>query len=479
MTGQLLGTLPFTAGKIKMPKLRLKNSFPSPLNLMTAVLCFSFAVALAKPAIAYLTDHKEIRAEFTTDFGFPMAWATTNHDNAELVDHTIGLDFLCEDVYVRAAGATLRLYTQISPEEVTSRVYGFPPLMAVVKLWILFLPTPKAMAVWALLVLLSVFLCSFYSLKLFRKFPSPGKSPYEYHSLVFLSFLFTFSYPSLFSFERGGNDITVLWLILAACYGFMKKRWWLVGASMMIAALLKIFPGVALAAVLFAAGTAIFGSFFEKDSTVKTTLRKNAFQVLVGAALAAVAAIFPLWEAYRYYFTKQIFLISKNLMKFFSTDTGINHSLKTAFGNQGYAIGGFLFFCGALALAFFVYGLWKSKKEDAILKYQSLFSLTYLSLLCVYLPNINSFDYNLILGIPFFCLVVFTPDSPQKKLITVASAVLLLGMTLPRWMSACFWPENGKRYSFFLVLQLAGLVPLAVSQLWMVFSNRRTGKQPA
>lgn len=162
---------------------------------------------------------------------------------------------------------------------------------------------------WTALLILTLLSLPFFWLK------TPNlKLGLLYFSLACLSLVQANSYYAL---ERGGTDITFLIAWMIASYFALKEKWFLSGSFMALAALLKLYPVMAIFPILL-------GLLFQEKEKIKSAFFKTRlFYICLGLATTGglvLALDYQLWSTF-------IFKVLPHEAKFHIGTNAIGHSL--------------------------------------------------------------------------------------------------------------------------------------------------------
>lgn len=209
--------------------------------------------------------------------------------------------------------------------------------------------------------------------------------------------------PSFFALERGGTDIIFIIPWTMAMFFGLKDLWIFSGIFMAIAALLKIYPVMAIAPI-------IFGLFLTEKN--KVNFLKCALAI-IATVIIAFAFDWDLWKIF-------VFEILPREAKLTIGTNTIGHSLIGPFSK---------FFVYPLMIGFWILfaRLFAIKNNH----YKKIAFAGTLALSTYF--NGHSFDYNLIAVFPFIYLsyeLYLDSESPLKDNPQVMWAVILLSLTL-------------------------------------------------
>lgn len=207
--------------------------------------------------------------------------------------------------------------------------------------------------------------------------------------------------PSYFAIERGGTDIVFLIPWMIAAYFGIKNKWFLSGIFMSLAALLKVYPAMAIMPIML-------GLLFEEKS--KTHFIKCAAAGIITAAII-VALDLELWKTF-------ILTVIPYETKFTIGTNAIGHSLIGPFSK---------IFVYPVMIMFW----WLFAQLFALKNYKKLAFAGTLALSTYF--NGHSFDYNLITFFPFFYLCVemyFDLNSNLRKDWRLMWGIIILCLTI-------------------------------------------------
>ena len=264
----------------------MKKEFLRMDGVLAGILALSALLALLAP------QQFERDRVFGMDFGIPTKWygspSDMRPDCAGVPENSIGLDFLNIDSCLRSLGTGPELYMRDCPCDPFRRPYTYPPLMTFLFSWVLWVSTPTAVKIWTSLVFALVFLNAYLLCGFWRPDVSPRRR-------ALVSLLLTFSYPSVFSYQRGNHDVLVLSLLTAGAFLFREKHWFRLGALLALAGLLKIYP-----APLFVSMAFVLGILAAAPATRKEFL-PAAKSFLLGGAVTLAAGVGVFFDTTVYY----------------------------------------------------------------------------------------------------------------------------------------------------------------------------------
>lgn len=191
-----------------------------------------------------------------------------------------------------------------------NKYYAYPVLIYRFFSWAtLFTDFQNYYYFWSALIILTLLSLPFFWLK------TPNlKSGLLYFSLACLSLIQANSYYAL---ERGGTDITFLIAWMIASYFALKEKWFLSGSFMALAALLKLYPVMAIIPLLM-------GLFLQEKERLKSAFFKTRFfYICLGLASTGglvLALDYQLWSTF-------IFKVLPHETKFHIGTNAIGHSL--------------------------------------------------------------------------------------------------------------------------------------------------------
>ena len=383
---------------------------------LAVILAISALLAIRAPGAP---DRDRV---FGMDFGIPTQWygspSDFRPDCVGVPENSIGLDFLNIDRCLKSLGTETALYKRDCPCDPFRRPYTYPPLMTFLFLWVFWVSTAVSVKIWTTAVLTLILLNVYLWLGFWK---ADISVPRRLAACVLL----TFSYPSLFSYQRGQQDVWLLFL-MAACAVFLKhQRWFWLGAALAAAGLLKIYP-----APLFVSLGLVF------------IFLPAARSFWAGGAVALALGVGLFFETTLYYVQHTLPLLSH--LAFTKPNNVHSHSLTVALGGWGVA-------CFALLWAAGMVILWQALKKKSA---DALPAFLFLAGLSVYLPR-TSYDYNLILWIPVFAGYLSGREKTVDVIEWAGVTLLALGVFLPRWLQNLVWPDCPQ--SVFLWLQLGGM----------------------
>lgn len=426
--------------------------FKTGVHITLTVLMLSAFFAFTRPSQLLLQSKTEPDTEFRVNYGIPTTWYANYgpimHPSGVRLN-SIGLDFICQDLYTRKAGVGREIYDILIKDEAPMlRAYLYPPLMPYMMSWLLLVNRQQAIAIFSLFILISVFVLSYLFLKHFSR----NKNSNTLNAAI--AFLLTTSYPVLFAYERGNNDILVLWIVAGAFLAVAKEKWFILGMLLSLATLLKLYPAI------IAAGFGVSAIVLVAVGLVKNRkFLSPGLQIIGGGIAGALLVLIPLYDSYRYFLTDHF---SRNTEHFAYVDrwSPLNHSLIFIFKKNGMIMGALLFLSASIALTL---SFLKNKKETL------LFSFCFLAAISTYLFPIESVDYNWFLALPLVACLTYRADEDEwfKK---PGLLLFLLGSLLPRDMLQYLHLDMSD-FPIFIVLQAAGLAVIAVSLLKEAFSK--------
>lgn len=438
---------------------------------LIGILCFCLVLAFAKPALLHVLGVPNIQQRtLAPDFGIPQAkWIKVRVPSVPMPESTgvvdgymnwpsIGLDFKCVDVHLRCAGPGRGIYDdKCSAADPMKRKFLYPPLMAYLFVWVLWLTPGVALGLWSLLVLAGSFAAAWILARAFRVSGEDRAAP-----ALQTAVLFTLFYPVLFAFERGNNDVWVLLLYTAAVLGWMREKMWLTGLCVALAAMIKIYPA-ALGCGCVVAGLAMLRSD-----------RKRALAWLGGLGGGVLAVLIPLGRDYSDFLFKHFLstirqrynepvLAPLSLPKFDPHSnimgSSLDHAFRMSYGSAGTWLGIALW---AAVLAVWCGLVWR-KNEPAVRQQHALLAFLFLAALCTYLvPGTESFDYNLVTAIPLFVYFVYFKPVTVPVLFGAGASLWVLGAALPRWANEFIFGFPERSFSVPLVFQVTGMCLIVV-----------------
>lgn len=427
-------------------------------TIAALILFLSLFLAITKPALMQNLGRSENGYSLKVDYGIPTTWFRFDWEKvpqgSPLPKDSVGLDFICIETALRTDGIRTEAYDVRYRGDPFLRPFRLPPLHLLFFSWVLCMDSVRAIGIWCLLALLLVFLNAFFWFEALRR--SCRKDSDSLLPIVGLLFavLFTVSYPSVFEFERGQTDVGVFLFLSLGLYGIIKRRWFLTGAAVTLAALFKVYPIFLFIPMLVA------GLVFRKSGGLK---------LILGQAAAAIAAIgFMPGQHYHY--------VTKILMPYARADemppVSVNyHSLHAAFGGWGFWfwVVVWLVFSYGFVVSFGRYLKEKTNTGPAARAYAVGF-YALLAAWMVFLAK-TSYDYNLILIIPLFAWLIAGGLADRNLSMKIGGALTLLGYALPRWTQGVLWP-NVEPVSLFVLMQIAGILILGIRMLRFIQTHR-------
>lgn len=436
-----------------------------PYWLMVTILSGALILHFVVNGIAMVAARSDIGYRMRVDFSVPAGWGYKydfTRPYQTMTPGSIGLDFMCQDLYLRCAGTGMKVYQTYCPGDPYERPFLYPPLMAKMMIWLKLLDTRKAVGLWSLFILASLLGLSLWGLwRMARR----NQDPISLKELFLPAFLLAASYPALFAFERGNNDVLVLWLLFAMMECFLRRRFGALGFLAMTAFLLKIYPLLPAAAIgaWFAAECWAFirsGRFPWREM--------GSLKALGGMLAAGVLFFAPLYREYHYFWTVHFPRCTAHWAQW----TGMpvyNHALAFAYGRWGFWLGIILAVAGIVSFGLQGARGFSSLKRDPAAEDVALMAFFYLAGLSTFLSyRTESYDYNLIVLLPLFCLMAFREARRYQILCTAGMAALLLGYAMPRWTGMLFQTPGKGFFSLPLFLETGGLLILAVYQVMVL-----------
>lgn len=251
--------------------------------------------------------------------------------------------------------------------------------------------------------------------------------------------------PSFFALERGGTDVIFLIPWMLAAYFGLKDKWSVAGVFMALAALLKLYPVMAITPILL-------GLFLEDKK--KGQFFKCGFFIALTVAIV-FALDWHLWKTF-------IFDILPNETKHHIGTNAIGHSLIGPFPK--------LFVYPVMAIFWILYARVFALKTTGYRKLAfsgALVMSTYF--------NGHSFDYNLITAYPFIYLcfeLYLAKESPLKGNQQIMWGILILCFTLLGPANYIFgFFKFTIRIKLLIELLAFALIPLAI--LKTEFPNKK------
>ena len=365
-----------------------------------------------------------------------------------------GLDFKVHDYAARNFSSVPAMYT--TPVPLQKAFYGSPPLLHFFFRWVRLFPPDTARTLWLALVLAGTLALSFFWLREANQAsPSPDRDltgPAQFA----LAVLFMFSYPVIFSFERGASDFPVLFLYSAGAVFLRRRLWFALGAVSVIAALLKVYP-------LFPALALSAAAFFLMFKN-----RRVGLLILGGQAAAAALTIGPLFKIHWHYARNVIWSVKE-----LDVIDANSHSLPYFYGKWGWIFWGCLYAVTTISLILRLVDYAASGRDKKEPLYRVLFTYACLLGMATYVSS-ASYDYSLILLIPLFALCLASVPTRQVFFTYAGFILLLAGYSAPRWIHVAL-RNSFVNDSMYAAVQAAGLLLLVSSQIFSRTKPSRPG----
>lgn len=418
----------------------------SPRRSLLTVMILSLALSVVAPSIVMIAGRQDQPTGLGSYHGIPTRWYSSQSDNGSdcvgVKEDSIGLDFLNIERCLRSLGTGLRLYREDCPCDPFHRPYTYPPLMTLFFSWVFLMPTQAALGLWTLAVFCAIGALAYFWLGYW----GTGVSSPE---RILTALLVTLSYPALFQYERGNHDVPVLFMAGLACGALTRARWFFAGLILAVAGMFKIYPLLLLLTLILAAALLIF------DSGVRAAARAAFLRLSAGAVVGTVACVAPFYQGYVYYFSKTLPLLSRLVLT--RPDNVHSHSLPAALGQWGLLLWMALWGAGGVVLCKTLHRHLSAgpSRATAAADRDMALIFVYLLGLTVYLAK-TSYDYNLILWIPFFAC--YLSGGRENCSVWERLGVVLLGSGcfLVRWLQPVFAPDLP--FSVYLALQVLGLI---------------------
>ena len=248
---------------------------------------------------------------------------------------------------------------------------------------------------WSALIILTIMSLPYLWLK---------KQSHKFNLVYFAIGIITLiQAPSYFALERGGTDIAFLIPWMFATYLALKERWILAGIFMAAAALLKLYPVMAIMPIMLRL-------FIDDKNKIKFL---KCCMVITVTVLINFALDWHLWKT----FISEILPIET---KYSIGTNAIGHSLIGPFPK--------LFVYPLMILFWFLYAQVFALKNN----WSKKFTFAGVLAMSTYFNN-HSFDYNLITAFPFIYLcfeLYFDTESPYFGNQQIMWGILLLSFTL-------------------------------------------------
>lgn len=464
----------------------MENPAPSPreerrggagvLWVMILILMGSFLLDIARPSLALLLERPDLGFDFQLNYGIPFGWSHKfefSRVKESLPEGSVGLDFLSSDLYLKCAGPGLKIYKTFCQGDPYVRSYMYPPLMARAMMWVLAFTTLRAAGLWSLSLVAGIGILSFGLLLFFRKWFGESKG-FLSREAALLAFFIVLSYPAVFAYERGNNDLFILIMYTVCSVCFVQKRFFWCGFTALIAFLLKMHPLPFLLTVLGGSLAAGSATLIRRG---KVSTPGFAVFCLGGVIAGALIFLMPLLTEYHYYMTVHYPKFTAGWSEWKGAPS-INHGFRFAYGPLGVVLGAILF-----GTSFFAYALQSTRafagpKYDVGAHRQALLSLLYVAGVGTYLTyHTESYDYNLILFLPLFCFLAIFAAAEKSRLLRTGAFLLMAGYAIPRWTSQLFQMSENWFFSLPLLFETLGLLLLAVYQVLAL--RPKKGASPA
>jgi hypothetical protein len=315
---------------------------------------------------------------------------------------------------------------------------NYPPLLYWSFGWVRRLSFEMAYAVWAACIAAGILCAAWVWSGL-----SPGalRLPEWSRSIFAAGLLFLF--PSVFAITTGNNDVAVLLLWSSSCMAFLRGRVFLAGFVAGLAAAYKLYPLVAIAAVIAAL------ALRDRRGGVR-------FGAGVVAALLAQAVVFA---------SDLVTYLSGNLARYVSLRPGpswYSHSVPSTAAAY-VAEGTGLMISGVLFLAWLAVLAGNRRTSMTLVFAGSLAISTYLST--------TSYDYNLITTFPLLAYLFVTAFTTTGFRSQILFAGLLVGLLVLGNRNLVLVVERGRE--FYGVAQVVWLFAVTVILSWT-----SAGQQP-
>lgn len=285
--------------------------------------------------------------------------------------------------------------------DVLDRAMIYPPTMYWSYLWTRGVSFAFACGIWTLIIAGGIY----WSI---RKLPDYSRQAWPW--LLYICLLLQF--PSMFSFERGNNDVLVLiaWTFLMVTW--LSEAYFIAGLVASFAVMLKLYPATAL----FIWGLGFLLSLYQ-TSQWKQIFHRPEFKFGLGFLTGAILLFLALYDQNVIYF-------SEILPKWMSNRQGRDvtiHSLYSVSGDLPMAILSLVLVLSWTKISA------RKMKEDPALVWTGLLALS------TYFSGVSN-DYNLITTYPLIGLCWFRSFAgPQKNLYFSFFASSFLGAIGWRW----------------------------------------------
>lgn len=423
----------------------------------------SLVLAYAKPSVMYLAKREDRGYQLSADYGIPIKWGLHRDANTVMPPipfDSVGLDYINADIYIRCAGAGMNIYRTVCEGDPHGRRFLHPPLAPILFSWVVFVPVEIAIGLWSICILLMAFFASWWCLHFIRRWLSV--SDIGQGTLLCMSFLFTVSYPVIFTYERGNNSILIFFLFVVSAFCYIRRSWFWFGFVLTVAVLLKLFP-LPVWCTASILGLWMLALSFGRKSL--SHLRGAGFRLLAGQGAGLLFILGPLYREYHYFLFHHFPASTPHLAMHLNSIN--DHALRFAFGGWGLNLGIALWIVVTLCFIRSTMRWLSYGTDDLENRQRGLLALLYIAALSSYLmPRGASYDYHLVTNIPLICLLSLYPSGYRTGLVKLGLFFMMLGYALPRWMNEVVFgvPIHYLKgcFSFFLIFQTASLVLLAV-----------------
>ncbi|MBF0254240.1 MAG: DUF2029 domain-containing protein [Candidatus Omnitrophica bacterium] len=431
-------------------------------HLFAAIFAVCWILALMEPMITYWTQTAQSRRlgvasptnltlpSFRITLGIPI-WTEKGG---------IGLDFRVYDHLVRHTRTCFEAYEYRANPFMKSNLMA-PPLSYYFFGWTRLLPENGAAFVWTLFNLFGIFLITLIWMTRAGCSAGPPGAASGPSLRLLISGLFLFTYPVLFAFERGQTDIVVLILVSAGIFAYDKRRFFVSGLLISVAAFFKVYP-VLLAAAIGLAGLALVTSRGAAPEQ-RDLQRRRGLGLLGGLAAGAWVSVAFCWPETLYYIRTVLGELERG-----AEDLWMTHSMSIVYGWRGVAVAGLLWAAGVACLVRLTLGR-SEESRQAEASYLRRFSLAYLTAVMVYFASV-SFDYNLILTIPLLAVLLCGEPRRGRRLMLAGFGLFFTGFALPRntYPVLQYFDIPG---TFYMWLQVSGLALLGTVLVRNVFGR--------
>jgi hypothetical protein len=208
------------------------------------------------------------------------------------------------------------------------RSFPYPPLLYALFFWTRSLTLATSMRIWGIF-LYAAFIAIFYVwTRLIASEPLAKGDRTRYEVPVFCALLL-FQYPFVFALERGNTDTVTVLFYTAGAYLFTRRRLWLAGAAVGVAAGFKLHPVLAVAALVMS----LLLALRDPDRRVGGGRQVGKLDWLRfggGALVAFAATLLAFPESSLIYLRKMLPAFAAT----FTPDSEFGHAVSSAVGSQ-------------------------------------------------------------------------------------------------------------------------------------------------